>query len=96
MRAGVSRIPAAMSQEDVIRSPYWREFRALPVVDGEDRFLGAIRYQTAQALRDDLYRTRNGQGVLGTVLSLGELYWVGLSGVLATADKAGGRNLDDR
>lgn len=86
MRGGVFRIPATMSQEDVIRSPYWREFRALPVVDGQDRFLGAIRYQTAQALRDALFRMRNGHGLLGTVLSLGELYWVGLSGMLATAE----------
>ena len=86
MRGGVFRIPATMSQEDVIRSAYWREVRALPVVDGQDRFLGAIRYQTAQALRDELLRARNGQGLLGTVLSLGELYWVGLSGVLASAE----------
>ncbi len=91
MRGGVFRIPATMSQEDVIRSPYWREFRALPVVDGQDRFLGAIRYQTAQALRDELFRIRNGHGLLGTVLSLGELYWVGLSGLFATAENTSGR-----
>jgi magnesium transporter len=96
MHGGVFRIPATMSQDDVIRSPYWREFRALPVVDGEDRFLGAIRYQTAQALRDEIYRTRNGQGLLGAVLSLGELYWVGLSGMLATDDSAREAKLHDR
>lgn len=86
MRARVFRIPATLSQEDVIRSPYWRQFRALPVVDGQDRFLGAIRYQTAQALRDELLRTRNDHGLLGTVLAIGELYWVGLTGMLATVD----------
>ena len=59
--------------------PAWRDMDALPVVDSAGRLIGAIRHRTIRRMALD-----SGQPVLTTLVGLSELYWAGLSGILAS------------
>lgn len=63
----------------VVAHPAWREFDALPVVDGARKLIGAIRHRMIRQL--DRERTRP---MVDTIVGLSELYWAGLSGMLAS------------
>ncbi|MDX1512920.1 MAG: CBS domain-containing protein [Gammaproteobacteria bacterium] len=73
---------AASAQVEMLKAPYWREFHTLPVTDDDGLFQGVVRYQTVAKLREELTGDSPGEGILDTALALGELYWMGLSGVL--------------
>jgi magnesium transporter len=63
----------------VAMHPAWRDFDALPVVDSDRRLIGAIRHKTIRRL--NLPPTRP---MMETIVGLSELYWTGLSGILAS------------
>ena len=75
--------PAALSANADIRSVLshlgWQSRSALPVVDREGRFIGAISVAELQRQFQEPRRQRTG---VSTAVSLGELYWLGLAGVL--------------
>jgi magnesium transporter len=82
MNRSVNRVPARAGRAAILASPGWKHVHALPVVDDTGVLVGAISYGTFRALSDDL---RNGAGpadAMTTVVALGELYWLGLSGVV--------------
>jgi magnesium transporter len=82
MRRPVARLSATMTRPAILAHPGWRHVHALPVVDEESVLLGAIRYQTFRGLEDEVgHQSRRGDAVT-TVFALGELYWLGLSGLL--------------
>jgi magnesium transporter len=75
----------------------WQEYDALPVVDQSGMFLGAIRHRSVRRMQADDSGPPLGAGE--TMLSLAELYWIGIGGMLrgltgavATENAAGGRN----
>jgi len=74
------RVPAEAPQAAVRAHPGWREVHALPVVDAEGRYLGAIRYRTLQELE------RGAEGFAGdgsdTAAALGDLFSAGARGLL--------------
>lgn len=78
----VSRLPARSSRAAILAHPGWRHVHALPVVDDESMFLGAIRYETFRTLESQAHVTARPLDAVTTVVALGELYWLGLSGVL--------------
>lgn len=78
----VVRLQVGMAHEDMVKSPYWRQFNALPVVDEDGMFLGLIRHQTLAWVRDELKQAADQNDAMDTVLALGELYWLGLAGVM--------------
>lgn len=81
MTPHVTWIPAAASLETVFAHPGWRDLDALPVVDG-GRFVGLIRHRRMRqlrALRGEADEATNG---VRTVMALGELYWLGLCGLV--------------
>lgn len=78
----VAKINAHARSEEVVRSPYWRAFHALPVVDDKGFFLGVIRYETLQRLQDEAQQLDHEGSAMDTILALGELYWIGLTGML--------------
>lgn len=61
--------------------PGWREHGALPVVDVEGRYLGAVRHQDLRAALEETPAARRSRGGASAMAALGELYWLGLSGV---------------
>ena len=70
------------SLASVLAHPSWLEFHTLPVLDGRDRFAGALRHKTLRQLAHGGQRpARIDQA--GT--ALGELYRIGLSGLVSSA-----------
>ena len=82
MQPNVARLPALADLMAIVAHPGWRDFHALPVVDAGDTFIGVIRYETLRRLEDETGAPPYNQAV-ATVLSLGELCWIGFAGMLA-------------
>lgn len=77
--ADVERLAASADQLAIVAHPGWAEYHALPVVDADGRFVGALRYETLRRLESQA----GAEGPSTSLaVSLGELYWVGLSGIL--------------
>lgn len=87
MSANVDRLSAASDWKAILVHPGWTEYHALPVVDAAGRFVGALRYETLRRLEGQA-RTEVASASLAA--SLGELYWVGLSGILRGLGQAAG------
>jgi magnesium transporter len=82
MGRNVARLPVTARTDEIIRSPHWRRYHGLPVVDGKGSLVGMIPYQTFHRLREG---QANQQGVdvgWGALLAVGEAYWLGLAGLL--------------
>jgi CBS domain-containing protein len=66
----------------------WSEFHAMPVVDENDRLVGAIRYQMLRRLEREAARERADPSQM-TALALGELFRVGTTGLVAGVGPSG-------
>lgn len=95
MHRNVDRLPAWLPVALVIEHPGWQRYHAMPVVDEEQRLLGAIRYQTVRRL-ERLGAERVTAPGLVTARALGELFQIGTTGLVAgvagTASAAVGDN----
>jgi Mg/Co/Ni transporter MgtE len=83
MRQAAARLATGDSLRAVVVHPGWRALHALPVVDAEGRFAGAIRHEIVRRIAERLEQTAPAGSGLGTLLGLAELCWVGMTGVLA-------------
>jgi magnesium transporter len=81
MHPASARLPAGARITSVTAHPAWRDLDALPVVDDAGIFLGILRHRQLR----DLEPSSGGGALVGTLVSLGELYWFGLSALLPTA-----------
>jgi len=82
MRRNVARLPLSADHAEILAHPAWRDVHALPVVDERDVFLGAIRYGTLRVLESEYASARQSRSPAALALSLGELYWLGVSQLL--------------
>jgi magnesium transporter len=83
MSRGASRLSATASRAAVLNHPGWRHFHTLPVVDAENLLVGAIAHARVRAIfEEDALRRPSRADAVTTAFALGELYWLGLSGVL--------------
>ena len=80
MQRNPHRVLASADRASVMAHPGWKHVHALPVVDEEGAFLGAIRYRVLKQLEDDLMG-RTGQD-LDSAAAFGELIAAGARGVL--------------
>lgn len=80
MQRPVARLSVDDTRRAVLDHPAWRVHSALPVVDEEGRFLGAIRHETVRGLERESTRTVHAAPTLETAVELGELFWVALTG----------------
>ncbi len=71
----------------------WQRFHALPVVDEEDRLLGAIRYQTLRRLEREASKSGPAPANL-TAGALAELFQLGTSGLVAGLAATASTNRD--
>ncbi len=95
MHRDVDRISVLAPVALVRDHPGWQSYHALPVVDDEDRLVGAIRYQTLRRLERDA----TGRGPAPAQLTAGalaELFQLGTDGLVAgiAATAGAGRELD--
>jgi magnesium transporter len=88
MHRNVERLPAHADLATVAGHAGWHDVDALPVVDAAGVFFGIIRHRTMRQL------SASGAGdevrpVMQTLVSLGELYWTGLSAFLTGVSAVG-------
>ena len=82
MRREVASLPASAGRMAIIEHRGWRDVHALPVVDACGMFLGVLRYETLRRLERESVPAPSPEGALAAVLTLGEICWVGLAGIL--------------
>jgi magnesium transporter len=76
----VEPLHAEADAATIAAHPGWTERGSLPVVDERGLFLGALRAERLRQLTQGADSRRAHAG-LETVVALGELYWLGLSGL---------------
>ncbi|HEX6323889.1 MAG TPA: CBS domain-containing protein [Vicinamibacterales bacterium] len=82
MHAPVEHVPAWTPAAAVRMHPAWRSFHALPVTDDQGRLAGVIRYRTLRRLEREADAAGGAQPVGVTVGALGELFHLGLAGIV--------------
>jgi len=75
MRAATVSLPATAKMANVQAHPAWRELDAIPVVDDSGSLLGIVRHRHLRRQAP----VGDAAGLLGALVGLGELYWIGLS-----------------
>lgn len=95
MHRDVERVNVLAPVALVRDHPGWQSYHALPVVDDDDRLLGAIRYQTLRRLERDA-TARGPEPAQLTANALAELFQLGTDGLVAgiAATTGAGRELD--
>lgn len=81
VRPAHHRLDASADRHGVLEHPGWRSVYSLPVVDAQDRFLGAVRYRTLRRLEGEL-REQSTNPATVTTAALGELFRTGIIGVV--------------
>lgn len=66
----------------VFAHPGWRAVDALPVVDHDRRFIGVLRHRRMRQLQEEDTPVAGDDRAVRTVMALGEIYWLGLCGLL--------------
>jgi magnesium transporter len=82
MHTRVVRLRAEMPLSNAAAHPAWHELDALPVVTADDVFQGVLRHRTVRQLQAADAGRRSGTHATDALVSLGELYWLGLTGLL--------------
>lgn len=85
----VHRIHPDADRHAVVSHPGWRDVHALPVVDADGRYLGAIRYRTLRRLEDAIRGASRDDGD-GTSQALGDLFSTALAGLVEAMGSAVG------
>jgi magnesium transporter len=92
MQGPVVSLSPSQSILTVFNSPYWQEYHALPVTDGNNVLIGVIRQKAMRRLQEQLIQGGAVSNGLGTFIAVGELFALG-AGQLLTTLIATGRSL---
>jgi magnesium transporter len=76
------KVPAASDLATIMAHPGWRDLDALPVVDTGGVFFGIVRHRTLRQIAG-LGTDQHAEPIVGALVSLGELYWAGLSAFMS-------------
>lgn len=79
MQREVMRLQAGTPLAAVLAHPGWLEYQALPVVDEQGLFVGALRHKSLRRLTSE--GEERGADVRSTGAALGELFQIGLAGL---------------
>ena len=82
------KLSAHSDRQAILSNPGWRKFHTLPVVDEKSIYLGAIDYQTIRRLEQEIIKPPHQSPLNETAAAMGELFWVGLSGLVKGAASA--------
>jgi len=75
-------LSADATLETVFAHPGWHQFDALPVIDADRHVVGVLRHRRMRHLQAERAGHGGAEAGVGTVLALGEIYWLGLCGLL--------------
>ena len=84
MNDKIITIPPETPVQSVLSHQEWTDYYALPVVDQTSVFLGAIRLETIRSILVDSDKRKDELGQTA-ISALGELYQIGLAGLLKSA-----------
>ncbi len=70
----------------VIEDEAWLQYRHIPIVDRSDKFIGAISYRSVMAISGKA-KNRANDAINESASALGELYRIGLTGLLQSTGK---------
>lgn len=82
MSGECARVLAGTRQRDLVFHPLWADHNSAAVVDEDDVLLGVVEHRALARERERLREAGRDEGGLQAALALGELYWMGLSGIL--------------
>jgi magnesium transporter len=88
MKKTIGRLRPQMGRKAILTHPGWRTGHALPVVDENEIFLGAVSYQTLRQLENEVEAVQPDARGGDAGKALGELYWLGISAFLKGAAAA--------
>jgi magnesium transporter len=69
----------------IMNHPGWQKYHTLPVVEESGFFLGVIRYEVLKNIERESRKNRQPQQAVKASNALGELYQIGLSGLIRSA-----------
>lgn len=72
---------ASDTTDAIVAHPGWTRLHTLPVVDKDNNFLGAIRYETLRRLEKGVKAQATLSDMKDVGAALGELYWIGFGGI---------------
>jgi len=81
----VQSLPARASWESIVADPGWKRVHALPVVETDGRFVGAVRYESVRELEERSAAAGLEDHGARTGAAVGELYALGLRGLFEWA-----------
>jgi magnesium transporter len=84
----VESVSARASWQAILAHPAWKQFHALPVVESGGRFVGVLRYASIRKLEGRMLDTGLQDRATQTAAALGELYGLGLRGLVESAAAA--------
>jgi Mg/Co/Ni transporter MgtE len=82
LRTDLITLPAASPLGAVFVHPGWRQLDALPVIGDGRRFLGVLRHRRMRQLLEREPPVPADDRTVRTMMALGEIYWLGLCGLL--------------
>lgn len=84
-----SRLAAGSDLTAIAGNPAWDHFDMLPVVDGTEVFLGAVRHRTIRQLERARAKSLGYANIINVTLSIADMYWTTLSILAADLSIAG-------
>jgi len=81
-RTTIDWVRVEMPLSAVEAHPGWQQYDMLPVVDQDKRLVGRIRHRRLRQLDRDGVVGRPDEHAVRTLVALGEVYWLGLSGLI--------------
>lgn len=72
--------------KNILDHPAWLDYDSIPIIDNDERLLGALSYTSAKELRFVSSKPQTKE-IIKTGAALGELYLVGISGILQIVRK---------
>ncbi len=80
------RFSADQPISSVLEDEAWLHYRHIPIVDRADKFIGAISYRSVMAIAGKT-KNRANDAINESASALGELYRIGLTGLLQSTGK---------
>lgn len=89
MHRHVASLSPSQSIRNVIESPYWQDYHALPVTDENNILLGVIRQKHIRRYQEQSVQTGAVSGGLGVFLAVGEVFSITAGHLLAALISTG-------